>query len=103
MVGWANSMRSRVYGLCRRVEVAVGGVRKTLPFFVMEGLAQDVILGRPWERMARAKHDNRDDGSLFTTIFDSEGNTATFCSVPSDHERNMSVQAGKGSTRLWAP
>lgn len=78
MVGTSNSMRSRVYVLCREVEVSVGSVKKTLPFFVMEGLAQEAILGRPWGRMVRAKHDNRDDRSLFTTISDSDRNTATF-------------------------
>ena len=78
----------------------MGGVRKVLPFLVMDYLAQDVILGRPWERMVRAKHDNRDDGSLFMTISDSEGNSATFCAVPGDHKRNRMVQAGKGRTQL---
>src|SRR5258706_7507093 len=103
VVGSANSTRSRVHGLCREVEVSVGGVKKVLPFFVMEHLAQDVILGRPWERMVRAKHDNRDDGSLFMTISDAEGNSATFCAVPADHECNRTVQAGKGRTWLWPP
>ena len=103
VVGSANSTRSRVHGLYREVEVSVRGVKKVLPFFVMEYLAQDVILGRPWERMVRAKHNNRDDGTLFLTISDAEGNSATFCAVPADHERNCTVQAGKGRTRLWPP
>ena len=54
----------------------------------MENLSQDVILGRPWERVVRAEDDNRDDGSCYTTISDEEGNYATLCSVPSNHERN---------------
>ena len=74
-----------------------------LPFFVMEYLAQDVILGRPWERMVRAKYDNRDNKSLFLTISDAEGNSAIFCAVPADHKRNCTVQAGKERTRLWPP
>ena len=100
MVGSANSTRSRVHGLCREVQVSVGGVTKVLPFFVMEYLVQDVILGRLWERIVRAKYDNRDVGSLFLTISDAEGNLATFCAVPADHERNHTVQAGKERTRL---
>ena len=40
-----------------------------------------------------AKYDNHDDGSFFTTISDSDGNTATFCSVPKNHERNRTVEA----------
>ena len=47
VVGSANSTRSRVHRLYREVEVSVRGVKKVLAFFVMEYLAQDVILGRP--------------------------------------------------------
>ena len=100
-VGAANSQRTKVYGICHDVPVSVGGITARCRFFVMENLSQDVILGRPWERVVRAKHDNRDDGSCYTTISDEEGNSATFCSVPSNHERNRSKarhmcrQAGK--------
>ena len=86
LVESANSTRSRVHRLWREVEVSVEGVKKVLPFFVMENLVEDVILGRPWGRMVRAKHDNKDDGSLFLTISDAEGNLATFCVVPADYE-----------------
>ena len=72
-MGLANSTISRVHRLCREVEVSIGGVKKVLPFFIMEYLVQDVILGRPWERMVRVKYNNRDDGSLFLTISDAEG------------------------------
>ena len=100
-VGAANSQRTKVYRICHDVPVSVGGITARCRFFMMENLSQDVILGRPWERVVRAKHDNRDDGSCYTTISDEEGNSATFCSVPSDHERNrtkarhMCQQAGK--------
>ena len=80
--------------------MSVGRVKKVLPFFVIEYLVQDVILGRPWERMVRVKYDNRDDGSLFLTISNAEGNSATFCTVPVDHERNRTIQVGKGRTQL---
>lgn len=89
-VGSANSQRSRVYGVCHDVPVTIGGITARCRFFVLDSLSQDVILGRPWERVVRAKHDNRDDGSCYTTISDGDGNTATFCSVPSNHERNRS-------------
>jgi len=36
------------------------------------------------------KHDNRDDGSCYTTIHDERGNSVTFCSVPAHNERNRS-------------
>lgn len=32
--------------------------------FVLENLSLDIILGRPWERMVRAKHDNRDTAAV---------------------------------------
>ena len=91
IVGSVNSTRSRGHGLCREVEVSVGGVQKVLSFFVIEYLVQDIILGRPWERMVRAKHNNRDDGSLFLTISDAEENLAIFCVVATDYERNRTV------------
>ena len=96
-----NSQRTKVYGICHDVPASVEGITARCRFFVMENLSQDVILGRSWERVVRAKHDNRDDGSYYTTISDEEGNSATFCSIPSNHERNRSKarhicrQAGK--------
>ena len=90
-----------MYGICHNVPVSVGGITARCRFFVMENLTQDVILGRPWERVVRVKHDNRDNGSCYTTNLDKEGNSATFCSVPSIDERNRSKarhmcgQAGK--------
>ena len=87
-VGLVNSQKTKAYGICHDVPVAVGGITARCRFFVLENLSQDVILGRPWERLVRAKHDNRDDGSCYTTIYDEHGNTATFCSVPMHYERN---------------
>ena len=43
----ANSTRFQVHRLCREVEVSIVGVKKVLPFFIMEYLAQDVILDKP--------------------------------------------------------
>jgi len=49
-----------------------------------------MILERPWERLVRAKHDNRDDGSCYTTIHNEGGNSVTLCSVLAHHEKNRS-------------
>ena len=69
-----------------------------MPFFVIDGLSQEVILGRPWEQMMRIKHDNRDDGSCFSTVSDKYSNLPTFCSVPANHERNReSAHLEKGN------
>ena len=58
IIGSAMCQRARLYGLCHDIEVSVGGIEMNVPFFVMDGLSQDVILGRPYERMTRLKHDN---------------------------------------------
>jgi len=89
-VGAANNQRTKAYGICHDVEVTIGGIVTRCRFFVLENLSQDIILGRPWERLVRAKHDNRDDGSCYTTIHDERENSVTFCSVPVHHERNRS-------------
>jgi len=78
----------KAYVICHDVPVMVGGITVRCRFFVLENLSQDIILGRPWERMVRAKHDNRDDGSCFTTIYDERENAEMFCSVPAHYERN---------------
>ena len=98
VIGSATCHGARLYGLCHDVSVSVGGMEVNMPFFVMDGLSQEVILGRPWERMTRIKHDNRNDGSCFSTVSNKDRNSATFCSVPADHERNHeSSHLGKGN------
>ena len=87
-VGSATSHKMKAYGICHDVPVTVVGITARCQFFVFENLSQDIIRGRFWERMVRAKHDNRDDGSCSTTIYDQYGNAAMFCSVPAHHERN---------------
>jgi len=89
-VGVANNQRTKAYGICHNVEVTIGGIVMRYRFFVLKNLSQDIILGRPRESLVRAKHDNRDDGSCYTTIHDERGNSVTFCSVPAHHERNRS-------------
>jgi len=54
--------------VCHDVRIGVGGVDVNLPIFVVEHSNSDLLLGRPWERLVRAKYDNRDDGSLWVEI-----------------------------------
>jgi len=49
LVGSANSQKTKAYGICHDVPVAVGGITARSRFFVLENLSQDVILGRPWK------------------------------------------------------
>jgi len=97
-VGSANSQKTKAHGICHDVPVMVGGFAARCRCFVLESLSQDIILGRLWERMVRAKHDNRDDRSCFTTIYDKHGNAATFCSVPAHHERNRAEASSVTTT-----
>jgi len=87
-VGSANSQKTKAHGICHNVPVTIGGIIARCRFLVLKSLSQDIILGRPWERIVQAKHDNRDDGSCFTTIYDERENATMFCSVPAHHERN---------------
>ena len=66
----------------------VGGVEVDIPIFVLEEAAQNLILGRPWERKVRAQYDNRDDGSLYIMI-----------STPDDQRRVVFCAAGKSDKR----
>ena len=85
----ANATRDRVYGVCHSVSVNVRGVEVDVPIFVLEEAAQNLILGRPWERKVRAQYDNRDDGSLFITISTPDDQRrVVFCAVGKSDERN---------------
>ena len=50
-IGWvispATCHRARLYRLCYNSSVSVGGMEVNMPFFVMDGLSQEVIPGRP--------------------------------------------------------
>ena len=95
-IGTVAQTDTRTYGACHDVEINIGGLITMAAFFVVDGLSQDVILGRPWERKVRAKYDNRDDGSCWTTIHDEEGNQVEFCSVEPNHKRNRGLEAFSG-------
>ena len=88
-IGSANATRDRVYGVCHSVSVNIGGVEVNVPIFVLEEAAQDLILGRPWERKTRAQYDNRDDGSLYITISTPDDQRkVVFCAVGTTDDRN---------------
>ena len=88
-IGSASATRDQVYGVCHSVSVNVGGVEVDVPIFVLEEAAQNLILGRPWERKVRAQYDNRDDGSLYITISTPDDQRrVVFCAVGKSDERN---------------
>ena len=88
-IGSANATRDRVYGVCHSVSVNVRGVEINVPIFLLEEAAQNLILGRPWERKVRAQYDNRDEGSLYITISTpDEQRRVVFCAIGKSDERN---------------
>ena len=81
-IGSANSTMDMVFGVCHSMAVEVGGIEIPLPVFILEGASQEFILGRTWDRLAHAQHDNRQDGSLYISITSLDNRKkATFCAV----------------------
>src|SRR5205085_1606618 len=88
-IGSANSTDDKVYGVCHSVMVDIGGVEIEVPVFILEGASQQFILGRPWERLARAWYNNRDDGSLYISITSLDSRRrAVFCAADEHSEQN---------------
>ena len=58
-IGSANSTMDKVFGVCHSVAVELGGIEIPVPVFILEGALQEFILGRTWDCLARAQHDNR--------------------------------------------
>jgi hypothetical protein len=76
-------------GVCHDVPVDIGGVEVKQPIFIVEYCNNDLILGRPWERMVRAEYVNEDDGSYTVKIKSPDGRRMVqFCAVKAEHERN---------------
>jgi len=66
-------------GVCHDVPVTIGGVTTLNQIFVAENLKHELLLGRPWERIAQARLENRGDGSCWVTIKSPDGlRAATF-------------------------
>ena len=93
-IGSANATQDRVFGVCHSVAVDIVGVEIRLLIFVLDVAAQDLILGRPWERKARAQYDNRDNGSLYISISAPDNQRkVVFCAVGRTNERNRDKES----------
>ena len=74
---------------CHDVSIDVDGVEVKCQVFMIEYCNSDLILGRPWERVVRARFINEDDESYTMIIKNSDGSRfAKFCAVKGEHERN---------------
>ena len=88
-IGSANSTMDKVIGVCHSVAVEVGGIEILVPDFILECALREFILGRTWDRLARAQHDNRQDGSLYISITSlDDGKKVTFCAVADRTDRD---------------
>ena len=88
-IGSANSTMDKVFGVCHSVAVEVGGIEILVPVFILEGASQEFSLGRTWDHLARAQHDNRQDGSLYISITSlDDRKKATFCAVADRIDRD---------------
>ena len=76
-------------GVVHGLTASVGGIEVPIHCFVVDTPQPKLILGRPWERTARAKTDNRDDGSLWYKVYSPDGRRMVeFCAVRPDNPRN---------------
>ena len=79
----------KVFGVCHTVVVQVGGIEILVPVFILEGASQEFILGRKWDLLACAQHNNRQDGSLYISITSlDDRKKATFCAVADRTDRD---------------
>ena len=78
-------------GVCYSVLIDIGMVEVKVPVFIMSDSNQDLLLGRPWARMARANFINEDDGSYTCRIKTPDGRRIVqFCAAKADSPRNRS-------------
>jgi len=68
-------------GLCHAVPVDIGGVEVKVPIFVMEDSEHDLLLGRPWGKMASATFINEDSGDYVCRIKSPDGRRIVHSSV----------------------
>ena len=100
----------KVFGVCHSLAVEVGGIEIPVQVFILEGASQEFVLGRTWDRLVRAQHDNRPDGSLYISIASlDDRKKANFCPVADrtdrDRDRVRSLRLEddtSGETRLGA-
>lgn len=81
----------RCLGLCHAMPVDIGGVEVKVPIFVMEDSEYDLLLGRPWGKMAHAAFINEDNGNYVCRIKSPDGRRIVqFIAAKADHPRNRS-------------
>ena len=78
-------------GVCHGLPVDIGGVEVKVPVFVVEESSHDLLLGRPWGKMARAMFINEDNGDYVCRIKSPDGRRIVqFVAARANHPRNRS-------------
>lgn len=76
-------------GVCHGLPVDIGGVEVKVPDFVVEKSGHDLLLGRPWGKMACAVFINEDNGDYVCRIKSPDGRRIVqFVAAKADHPRN---------------
>jgi hypothetical protein len=85
----ANMTEKGVVGVLHGVKVDIGGVDVPTHIFVVRKSKNDLILGRPWAKAARAQFTNEDDGTYTVRIKSLDGRRLVkFVAVKAGHERD---------------
>ena len=85
----ANMKDKGVIGVCHNVKVDIGGVEIPTHIFVVAKSKNDLLLGRPWAKAARAQLTNEDNGTYTVRIKSLDGRRVVkFIAVKAGHERD---------------
>ncbi|GJT66732.1 putative mitochondrial protein [Tanacetum coccineum] len=83
-----NGMSEKCYGICRKVELLLPGLRVTEDFYPLELGSTDVILGVKWLRQLG---EVRVNWKRLTMTFQNGDNRVTLCGEPGLHRRHHYV------------
>ncbi|GJZ83807.1 ty3-gypsy retrotransposon protein [Tanacetum coccineum] len=85
-----NGMSEKCYGICRKVELLLPGLRVTEDFYPLELGSTDVILGVKWLRQLR---DVCVNWKRLTMTFQNGDNWVTLCGEPGLHRTEASLRS----------
>ena len=75
-------------GVCHGLPVVIGGVEVKAPIFVVDECGHDLILARPWGKIARAVFINEDNGDYVCRIKSPDRRPIVqFIAAKADHPR----------------
>lgn len=94
----ANSSSNALVGVCHDVEVEIGGVKARTPIFVQAKANFELLLGRPYTRLVRAKFTSLDNGEQWAKIQEPRGDREVqFKCCDANSPRNRGVPSTNGA------